>query len=97
MRTQVKNQLQALALNQGVQRKWKLWSEAAGVAAAAALGEPAQSGVAATARSTGGVDQRVGPCGGRAGFGAAGGTAIDDASRRGTGHGTRLHADDGAG
>lgn len=28
MRTQVKNQLQALALNQGVQRKWKLWSEA---------------------------------------------------------------------
>jgi len=27
MRTQVKNQLQALALNQGVQRKWKLWSE----------------------------------------------------------------------
>ena len=28
MRTQGKNQLQALALNQGVQRKWKLWSEA---------------------------------------------------------------------
>jgi transposase len=28
MRTQVKNQLQALALNQGVQRKWKLWSAA---------------------------------------------------------------------
>jgi transposase len=28
MRTQVKNQLQALALNQGVQRKWKLWSKA---------------------------------------------------------------------
>jgi transposase len=28
MRTQVKNQLQALALNQGVQRKKKLWSEA---------------------------------------------------------------------
>ena len=28
MRTQVKNQLQALALNQGVQRKRKLWSEA---------------------------------------------------------------------
>jgi transposase len=27
MRTQVKNQLQALALNQGVQRKWKLWSK----------------------------------------------------------------------
>ena len=26
MRTQVQNQLQALALNQGVQRKWKLWS-----------------------------------------------------------------------
>jgi transposase len=26
MRTQVKNQLQALALNQGVQRKWKLWT-----------------------------------------------------------------------
>jgi transposase len=28
IRTQVKNQLQALALNQGVQRKWKLWSAA---------------------------------------------------------------------
>ena len=28
MRTQVKNQLQALALNQGMQRKRKLWSEA---------------------------------------------------------------------
>ena len=28
MRTQVKNQLQALALNQGVQRKRKLWTEA---------------------------------------------------------------------
>jgi transposase len=28
MRTQVKNQLQALALNQGVQRKWKLWTDA---------------------------------------------------------------------
>jgi len=28
MRTQLKNQLQALALNQGVQRKRKLWSEA---------------------------------------------------------------------
>ena len=28
MRTQVKNQLQALALNQGVRRKRKLWSEA---------------------------------------------------------------------
>jgi transposase len=27
MRTQVKNQLQALALNQGMQRKWELWSE----------------------------------------------------------------------
>jgi transposase len=28
MRTQVKNQLQALAMNRGVQRKWKLWSAA---------------------------------------------------------------------
>ena len=27
LRTQMKNQLQALALNQGVQRKWKLWSK----------------------------------------------------------------------
>ena len=69
--------------------------KAAGVVAAAALGEPAESGVAAAARSTGGVDRRVGPCGGRAGLGAAGGTAIDDASRRGTGHGAGVHADDG--
>lgn len=28
MRTQVKNQLQALALNQGLQRQWKLWTAA---------------------------------------------------------------------
>src|SRR5207248_2547186 len=28
VRTQIKNQLQALALNQGVQRKWKLWTVA---------------------------------------------------------------------
>jgi transposase len=28
MRTQVKNQLQHLAMNQGVQRKWKLWNQA---------------------------------------------------------------------
>src|SRR5207249_3816865 len=27
MRTQVKNQLQALALNQGMQQKWRLWTE----------------------------------------------------------------------
>jgi transposase len=27
MRTKVKNQLQALALNQGMQKKWRLWSE----------------------------------------------------------------------
>src|SRR5438874_1529865 len=27
MRTQVKNQLQALALNQGTQQKWRLWTE----------------------------------------------------------------------
>jgi transposase len=101
IRTQVKNQLQALALNQGcateVEAVEQGGKKAAGVAAAAALGEPAESGVAAAARSPGGVDRRVGPCGGRAGFGAAGGTAIDDASRRGTGHGTSLHADDGAG
>src|ERR1700681_3253733 len=77
IRTQVKNQLQALALNQGVQRKWKLWSqvgkEAAGVVAAVALGKSAESGVAAAVRSTGGVACRTGPRGGRAGLCAAGG------------------------
>src|SRR6202163_1871916 len=65
----------------------------AGIVAAAALGEPAQSGVAATARSAGSVDHRTGPCGGRTGQRAAGGTAIDDASRGGTGHGVGVHAD----
>src|ERR1700730_17509987 len=40
--------------------------KAAGIVAAAALGRPTQSGVAATARSTGSVDCRTGPCGGRA-------------------------------
>src|ERR1700681_3625511 len=37
---------------------------AAGVAAAAALGQPAQSGVVAAVRSTGSVDRRIGPRGG---------------------------------
>ena len=94
MRTQVKNQLQALALNQGVQRKWKLWSKT-GRKQLELL--PAEGRVAATARSTGGVDRRTGPCGGRAGPGAAGGTAIDDASGRRTGHSAGVHADDGTG
>ena len=71
--------------------------KATGVAAAAALGQPAEGRVAAAARSTGGVDRRTGPCGGRAGPGAAGGTAIDDASGRRTGHGAGVHADDGTG
>ena len=67
MRTQGKNQLQAPALNQGVQRKWKLWSEA-GRKQLESLpllpwASPAQSGVAA-ARSAGSVDRRAGPRGG---------------------------------
>ena len=53
MRTQVKNQLQALALNQGgatqVELMERYGKKAAGVAAAAALGQPAEGGVAAVA------------------------------------------------
>ena len=71
--------------------------KAAGVVAATALGQPAESRVAAAARSTGGVDRRAGPCGGRAGLGAAGSTAIDDASRRRTGYRAGVHADARAG
>jgi transposase len=99
MRTQVKNQLQALALNQGVQPEAEAVEQdgkrAAGVVAAAALGQPAESGIAAVARSTGSVDCRTGPCGGRTGQCAASRTAIDDASRRGTDHGAGVHVDDG--
>jgi len=99
MRTQVKNQLQALALNQGVQRKPKLWSEAgrkqleslpllpwASRRRAELLQLLDQLGASIT---------RTGPCGGRAGQCADRGTAIDDPSGRGTGHGAGLHAEDG--
>ncbi len=67
MRTQVKNQLQALALNQGVQRKRKLWS-AAGREQLEALpllpwASRRRAELLAAARSAGGVDRRTGPCG----------------------------------
>ena len=101
MRTQVKNQLQALALNQGVQRKRKLWSEAGRKQLESLPLLPWASRRRAELLQLldqlevpiGELDRAVAeqaPC-------AAGGTAADDASRRGTGHGTGVHADDGTG
>ena len=101
MRTQVKNQLQALALNQGVQRKWKLWSEAGRKqleslpllpwasrrrAELLQLLDQLEASIAELDRAV--AEQANG---------AASGTAIDDASGRRTGHGAGVHADDGAG
>jgi transposase len=65
MRSQVKNQLQALALNQGVQRKWKLWSAAGRQQLEnlplPAVGQPEKNRVAGAARSVGSIDRGVGP------------------------------------
>ena len=101
MRTQVKNQLQALALNQGVQRKWKLWSEAGRKQLESLPLLPWASRRRAELlqlldqleASIGELDRAVA----EQAYGAAGGTAIDDASGRGTGHGAGVHADDGTG
>lgn len=99
VRTQVKNQLQALALNQGVQRKWKLWTVA---------GRKQMESLPllpwASRRRTdllklldeleGSITALDGVPGGQH---TAGGTAIDDPSRRRAGDGPGVRADTGTG
>ena len=77
MRTQAKNQLQALAMNRGVQRKWKLWS-AAGRQELEALKLPPWASLrrAELLRMLDqlqGTDRGTGPCGAARSRGAAGG------------------------
>ena len=100
MRTQVKNQLQALALNQGVQRKRKLWSEAGRKQLESLPLLPWASRRRAELLQL--LDQLEASIGNwtvrwPSRRGAAGGAAIDDASGRGTGDGAGVRADDGTG
>src|SRR5437899_2001786 len=101
MRTQLKNQLQALALNQGVQRKWKLWSET-GRKQLEALplmpwGEPEEDGVAGAVGSTGSLDRRAGRCGHRTGQHTSSGAALDDAPGSGADYGAGVRLDNRTG
>src|ERR1700681_533327 len=87
MRTQVKNQLQALALNQGVQRKWKLWSKAGREQLESLPLLPWASRRRAELLQL--FDQL------EASIGELDRAVADDASGRGTGHGAGVRADDG--
>ena len=100
-RTQAKNQLQALAMNQGVQKGRRLWTEAgrellAGLSNVRAHG--AAAGLLAAAGSGVGPGDRAD---GRAGVGgdaaAAGGAALEDASGSRAADGAGYGADAGRG
>ena len=97
IRTQVKNQLQHLALNQGVRRKRRLWSRdgrGAGAVAVAGMDGAAAQRSAGDAGPVGGASGRTGWCGARGSRAAAGSAAVDDPSGRGTGGRTGVRADD---
>jgi transposase len=102
MRTQVQNQWQALALNQGVQRKWKLWSAVGRKQLESLPLLPWASRRRAELLqlldplevSIGELDRAVAE---PAYVRTARGAAMDDPSGRGTGHGAGVHADQGAG
>ena len=96
LRTQVKNQLQAMAMNQGVRKKSKLWS-VAGRAELEALTLPSPPGFAAAARRAAARDSGSGSRCGRASGRTARSAAADDASGSGTGDGVGLRVDHGTG
>src|SRR6202140_4629494 len=100
-RTRTKNQLQAMALSHGVQKKYKLWTRGrtrrtGAVALAAVRGRAAQE-VAAGAGWIGSGDRRTEPARGRRSEAASGGGAVDDAPRSGAGDGVGHGADAGTG
>src|SRR5260370_19386427 len=70
--------------------------KATGRVTAAAVGQPAESGVAGAARPTVSLDQRTGPGGSGAGQHTPDRAAIDDPSGCGADHGAGLRADRGA-
>ena len=96
-RTQVKNQLHALAISQGVCRKGKLWSakgsERTGEPGAVALGGAAAERVAGVAGPPGRAGAGAGPGGGRSRARARGGGAVAHPSGSGHGGGPGLCAD----
>ena len=100
-RTRTKNQLQAMALSHGVQKKRKLWTQGGaggvGAVALAAVRGGAAEAVAGSARRAGSGDRRTGPASGGRSAAAAGGGAVDDASGSGPGDGVGDGADAGAG
>ena len=96
-RTRIMNQLQAVALNEGLRCKKRLWRErgraATGIVPAGSVGEPAAARSAGVAGSTE-SDHRGTKPGGRAGSGeVSGGAATDDPSRSGSTHRPGLRAD----
>ena len=96
-RTRIMNQLQAVALNEGLRCKKRLWREtrtgATGIVSPGAVGQPATARSAGAAGSTEPDDRGVEP-GDRAGSGEVSrGAAIDDPSRSRCLNRTGLRAD----
>ena len=96
-RTRIMNQLQAVALNEGLRCKKRLWREAGREQLEAfrvsSVGEPATARSAGVAGSTE-PDDRGADAGDRAGSGEVSrGAALDDASRGGCADGIGLRAD----
>ena len=94
MRTRVKNQLHAIALNEGVQRRSRLWSKQGRRQLESFALAPwmarRRHDLLRTAGPVDAADRRAQP-GGRAGSpAAAGSAALDDASRSRSDHGTGL-------
>jgi transposase len=92
-RTRTMNQLQAVALNEGLRCKKKLWRDAGREQLESFLGEPATARSAGVAGPTDSDDCRV-DAGHRAGGGeVSGGAALADASWSGGADRARLRAD----
>src|SRR5256886_15288461 len=68
-------------------------TEATGGAAADAVGEPEEDGVAGAVGSTGSLDRRAGRCGHRTGQHTSSGAAIDDAPGSGADYGAGVRLD----
>ena len=100
-RTQVKNQLQALAISQGVCRKAQAVERQGtgriGEVSAVALGGAAAEGAAGVAGPLGRAGAGAGPGGGRSRPGASGGGAVAHPSGRGHGGGAGFCAERGTG
>lgn len=101
MRTQVMNQLHALAMGQGLCRKKKLWgpggTAGAGRFGTGAVGRAASQRVADLDRSVEAADCRTRPRHREGSDGARGSGSTDDASGRGTADRTGLRVDGGPG